>query len=392
MELRRQYEEIQWAESFLKYQIEVLSPQHYLTSWARHLEKKDDLIINHDFGVDDVKPDLRLIGSVYITTEAALKKADGTKKEAPKDPDTYFSKNLIGQNVMTPSKKNSIGTSIYKAVKKKPEFNAKLMGLGTETKEGIYKYQRMYLNIGNTNSNNKRHGDNPMNMDSTGGFASEAHNRMDLLKNKYDESTLNQYISKLFKSSEIIHDHEEDRNKGSLLYHSIPLLDNNLYDMKLLKTFKKGQAKLAKASDIKDLFEEEQNPSIFLFQNEVDGKVYKFGGFADRSWYTINGNSGDDTCFLFSLTEMIKFRYNSNPPNKKHVHLWSNGNSLSFGKKDLVCHADGTWESEVENNYTSGFKSGDVLRNKTILAGENKFTPDIFEVWALIKLDNINGR
>jgi hypothetical protein len=36
IELRRRYEEIQWAESFLKYQSEVLKPQDYLKSWFRY--------------------------------------------------------------------------------------------------------------------------------------------------------------------------------------------------------------------------------------------------------------------------------------------------------------------------------------------------------------------
>lgn len=35
IELRRRYEEIQWAESFLKYQREVLEPQNYLKAWFR---------------------------------------------------------------------------------------------------------------------------------------------------------------------------------------------------------------------------------------------------------------------------------------------------------------------------------------------------------------------
>lgn len=35
IELRRRYEEIQWAESFLKYQSEVLKPQDYLKAWFR---------------------------------------------------------------------------------------------------------------------------------------------------------------------------------------------------------------------------------------------------------------------------------------------------------------------------------------------------------------------
>jgi polyhydroxyalkanoate synthesis regulator phasin len=37
IELRRRYEEIQWAESFLKYQREALEPQSYLKAWFRYV-------------------------------------------------------------------------------------------------------------------------------------------------------------------------------------------------------------------------------------------------------------------------------------------------------------------------------------------------------------------
>lgn len=35
IEIRRRYEEVQWAESFLKYQREVLEPQNYLKAWFK---------------------------------------------------------------------------------------------------------------------------------------------------------------------------------------------------------------------------------------------------------------------------------------------------------------------------------------------------------------------
>lgn len=35
LELKRRYEEVQWSESFLKYQLEVLEPHQYLKSWFR---------------------------------------------------------------------------------------------------------------------------------------------------------------------------------------------------------------------------------------------------------------------------------------------------------------------------------------------------------------------
>jgi hypothetical protein len=109
MELRRQYEEIQWAESFLKYQLEVLNPHHYLTSWFRHLERKNELMAFRELEIGKVAADLKKIGSISVTTDAALKKSEGAK--ADQEVDTSIARNMMkqfgrkpGESFITPGK------------------------------------------------------------------------------------------------------------------------------------------------------------------------------------------------------------------------------------------------------------------------------------------------
>lgn len=44
LELKRQYEQMQWMEAFLKYQQEILDPSDYLRSWGRHVLLRNDVI------------------------------------------------------------------------------------------------------------------------------------------------------------------------------------------------------------------------------------------------------------------------------------------------------------------------------------------------------------
>jgi hypothetical protein len=37
LEIRRQYDYIQWMESFLKYEFNVLPPNSFLSSWTKYL-------------------------------------------------------------------------------------------------------------------------------------------------------------------------------------------------------------------------------------------------------------------------------------------------------------------------------------------------------------------
>ena len=44
LELKRQYEQVQWIESFLKYQQEILSPSDYLNNWSRHIILRNEIL------------------------------------------------------------------------------------------------------------------------------------------------------------------------------------------------------------------------------------------------------------------------------------------------------------------------------------------------------------
>ena len=167
-------------------------------------------------------------------------------------------------------------------------------------------------------------------------FVNESHDRRDMIKSKIkNESAFNRFINGVFSSSEIIGDSSVER---SLLYFSIPILDKGLYYVEPKETFKDG--KELEASTILKVFSDLDCPSIFLFQ--VGQGRYKkvFGGFASQSWSHPTGDFGDDNCFLFSLTESVKFKPNPSPPDDRKIYLWHNSISLSWGRKDLVLNAD----------------------------------------------------
>ena len=87
----------------------MLNPHHYLTSWFRHLERKNELMSTREIEIGKVAADLKKIGSITVTTDAALKKSEGTKVEA--DIDISVSRNMMkqvgrkpGESFITPNK------------------------------------------------------------------------------------------------------------------------------------------------------------------------------------------------------------------------------------------------------------------------------------------------
>lgn len=78
LELKRQYEQIQWLESFLKYQQEILHPSDYLNNWGRHLVLRNEILSSSAKPtLTNVQPDIKLEGKLNIVSESALrKKAD----------------------------------------------------------------------------------------------------------------------------------------------------------------------------------------------------------------------------------------------------------------------------------------------------------------------------
>ena len=75
IELKRQLDEIQWMEKFIKYEYEVLSPNDFLLSWERHLAFRK-LSIANSFTTNKVLPDMKVEGFLNVTTEEESRKGE----------------------------------------------------------------------------------------------------------------------------------------------------------------------------------------------------------------------------------------------------------------------------------------------------------------------------
>jgi hypothetical protein len=75
IELKRQLDEIQWMERFIKYEFEVLSPNDFLLSWERHMNCRK-LAIANGFATNKILPDMKVEGFLTVTTEEESRKGD----------------------------------------------------------------------------------------------------------------------------------------------------------------------------------------------------------------------------------------------------------------------------------------------------------------------------
>ncbi len=65
--MRRQYDYIQWMESYLKYEYNILPPHDFLSCWTKHIKlRKDVLNIANIPPVTEVKPDYKIVGQVRV--------------------------------------------------------------------------------------------------------------------------------------------------------------------------------------------------------------------------------------------------------------------------------------------------------------------------------------
>jgi hypothetical protein len=66
LEIRRQYDEVLWLQSFLRYQQDNLGPTDYLKCWGRHLVFRDEILNQRDIDIQDIRPDIKIEGSLNI--------------------------------------------------------------------------------------------------------------------------------------------------------------------------------------------------------------------------------------------------------------------------------------------------------------------------------------
>jgi hypothetical protein len=73
LELRRQIEQLEWNEGFLKSARGVMKPADFLMFWKRHLTMKDDTALFPELpAISDVQADLRAEGKVSVTTSGEM--------------------------------------------------------------------------------------------------------------------------------------------------------------------------------------------------------------------------------------------------------------------------------------------------------------------------------
>ena len=74
VEIKRQHEQIQWLQSFLRYQMDILSPADYLNAWSRYLVLRSDLInLNPLPTTTDVQPDMRVEGKISVIANTNIR-------------------------------------------------------------------------------------------------------------------------------------------------------------------------------------------------------------------------------------------------------------------------------------------------------------------------------
>jgi hypothetical protein len=105
-----------------------------------------------------------------------------------------------------------------------------------------------------------------------------------------------------------------------------------------------------------------------------------FGGFAAAKWRSDGRPFGNGkNSFLFNLTRdhLIPYR----PWAEDACHLLATEDTLTFGRRDLVLAGDfDQCSSTLENSYGVGFEP-DSEDAQTFLAGINRFTAQIVEIW-----------
>jgi hypothetical protein len=84
IELKRQLDQIQWMEKYLRYEKDVLSLNDFLLSFARYENCKKE-IISKNFEVSNVMPDMWVEGHLNVITEEESKMQAIFNKQDKKD-------------------------------------------------------------------------------------------------------------------------------------------------------------------------------------------------------------------------------------------------------------------------------------------------------------------
>eukprot|EP00742_Colponemidia_sp_Colp-10_P004319 GILJ01004608.1.p1 GENE.GILJ01004608.1~~GILJ01004608.1.p1 ORF type:complete len:562 (-),score=83.28 GILJ01004608.1:168-1853(-) len=141
LELRRQLEQIEWLESFLRFQQQALPPVDFLTSWSRHCQLRSELHNLNTIRTEiNVFPDIRLEGRIQVVNESQtrdrsfmgkspkvdVKTEQSASSRSPAPASTSFRANLFQRHMSSgldmPSVNPALGASLASSMTK-PSFH-----------------------------------------------------------------------------------------------------------------------------------------------------------------------------------------------------------------------------------------------------------------------------
>jgi hypothetical protein len=149
---------------------------------------------------------------------------------------------------------------------------------------------------------------------------------------------------------------------------------------------------------------------VFLFQVEDQaGKKHVVGAYSSHGWDRVQ--KSDQSCFLFNLTENLKFtsisRKYITEEGQQEAYSWIQNESknvdesfqvrpsitqINFGPKELVMSNDlRTLSSDLSNSYFYTLYGATDLRDRvnSIVPGLNTLKPTMLEIWIFQEPPNI---
>lgn len=79
LELKRQFDHIQWMDSFVRYSLEIQEPHEFLQSWYKYSKYKKEVLSLANLSINtEVKADMKIEGSIHVVVESKKKKGVDT--------------------------------------------------------------------------------------------------------------------------------------------------------------------------------------------------------------------------------------------------------------------------------------------------------------------------
>ncbi|EAR84469.2 B-box zinc finger protein (macronuclear) [Tetrahymena thermophila SB210] len=124
LELKRQYDQIQWIESFLKYQQNVLNPAEYLKAWSRHSQLRNKIISADKYQIEEISSDIHMDAQpIKITSENNVQSSQNKQNQQDPNenqsnvlrgnPSSQFRSQILGNNKNSSAKDKNVSMSNF---------------------------------------------------------------------------------------------------------------------------------------------------------------------------------------------------------------------------------------------------------------------------------------